>query len=159
VNSYANLKAINNNLNGNYALGRDIDASASLNDNSHFGWVSLGSSPSGPNTLYTGAFDGQNHVISGLAGMTSGPLFYGIGSSGRIVNLGLVNTNLNNGNTIPMGAIARYNYGTLSNVYSSGVVAGGVGFAGGLVGENESGGNITGGSYSTATVTANGGSA
>jgi len=161
VNSYANLKAINNNLNGNYALGRDVDASASFNDNSHFGWVSLGSSPNGPGTQFTGILDGQNHVISSLAGTTSGPLFYSIGSSGRVVNLGVVNANLQNngGNPEPMGAIARYNYGTLSNVYSSGAIVGALGNTGGLVGENERGGNITGGSYSIATVTANGGSA
>ncbi|MGG1948804.1 filamentous hemagglutinin N-terminal domain-containing protein [Trinickia sp. NRRL B-1857] len=58
VNSLADLEHVNANLAGNYALGRDIDAS-STSDGSY---VPIGSG----STAFTGQFDGQSHTIRSL---------------------------------------------------------------------------------------------
>ncbi|MGZ3240988.1 MAG: two-partner secretion domain-containing protein, partial [Burkholderiaceae bacterium] len=61
VNDVNHLQAINTNLSGNYALGRNIDASATASWNGGAGFV-----PIGQNTNFNGQFDGLNHTISDL---------------------------------------------------------------------------------------------
>ena len=56
INSVWDLQNIQNNLAGNYVLGADIDASLFGN------FTPIGS----PITPFTGSFDGQGRVVSGL---------------------------------------------------------------------------------------------
>ncbi|WP_204348884.1 M26 family metallopeptidase, partial [Serratia marcescens] len=51
------------NLAGNYALGRDIDATATSGWNGGAGFVPIGQSFG---TEYSGNFDGQSHKITNL---------------------------------------------------------------------------------------------
>jgi len=64
VNSLSNLRALSNNLSGTYALGRDIDASAS----SGTPFVPLGTDQ----TPFAGILDGVDHTISNLTIDTTG---------------------------------------------------------------------------------------
>ncbi|MBX6320223.1 MAG: hypothetical protein IRY94_00190 [Rhodospirillaceae bacterium] len=62
VNDVDDLQAIDTNLAGHYALGRDIDAAATVARNGGAGFVPIGSFAS----LFTGSLDGQGHTIDGL---------------------------------------------------------------------------------------------
>lgn len=152
VNSLTDLTRVGNDLNGNYALGRNLDASAT--GNSLF--VPIGNS----NTPFTGQFDGQGNTITSLTlggwlySETELPLvgmFGVIGTQGVVRNLGISGTaNLANVSGIvgtqsfDMGILAGLNYGTVLRVSTVGTVATGypnlVLFenptAGGLVGVN-----------------------
>ncbi len=70
VNTVYDLQNVNNNLGANYALGANIDASATVGWNSSAGFVPLGTDGAG-NVLnggngFTGSFDGLSYAISGL---------------------------------------------------------------------------------------------
>ena len=140
VNSLDNLQAMNTNLAGNYALSKDIDAAATSSWNDGEGFVPLGdNSTNSDETRFTGIFDGQNHVISGLTidrpvTMTVG-LFGYVGSGGNISNVGL------EGGSIvargEVGGLAGRNLGMINNAYVTGTVtAKARDFVGGLVGTN-----------------------
>lgn len=58
VNSLADLEHVSADLAGNYALGKDIDASATSNGS----YVAIGNG----NTPFTGQFDGRGHTIRSL---------------------------------------------------------------------------------------------
>jgi filamentous hemagglutinin family protein len=140
--------AIDGLIGGNFALGRNIDAT---------GFTGMA------NTTFNGLFDGNgglavNSTISNLTLSSAQPsdsmgLFAFIGANGVVRNLNLANVNITAGANIQfIGALAGQNSGTISNVaVLSGTVNGssftGIG-AGGLVGQNL--GTITG---SSANVT------
>ncbi len=153
VNSANDLALISSNLTGHYALGRDIDAS------SFSGFTS--------GTTFDGLLDGNgglgvistidNLTLSLAHGSDSFGLFPFIGSSGIVRNLNLANVTITAGADIQfIGALAGTNQGTINNVtVLSGSVNGGtyIGIgAGGLVGQNNPGGTITG-SSANVTVT------
>ena len=156
VNSLDNLQAMNTNLAGNYALSKDIDAAATSSWNDGEGFVPLGdNSTNSDETRFTGIFDGQNHVISGLTidRPLAGPvgLFGGVGSGGNIRNVGLEGGSIIGQGDV--GGLAGRNVGTISNAYVTATVtarhAGG-----GLVGVNI--GKISN-SYATGAVSGIGG--
>ncbi len=131
----------------------DIDASSSSSWNGGSGLYPIGSGPA-----FTGSYNGQNHVISGLVinRNTDGQVypkigfFAGIGSGGIVSNLGLTNATINGYQYV--GALAGWNAGTIHQCFSSGAVTGKWHWVGGLVGENQTGGVISS-SFSTASVT------
>jgi filamentous hemagglutinin family protein len=140
VNNVTNLQAIATNVNGAYALGRDIDATGFANP--------IGSSYT--YSQFNGVFDGQFHTIDNLTlhlSASNAGLFGYIGANGRVQNLFLehvsVATGQSNGKA---GALAATNEGTISNVHvvsgtvGSGATAGAM--VGGLVGENLANGFI-----------------
>ncbi|MGG1945968.1 filamentous hemagglutinin N-terminal domain-containing protein [Trinickia sp. NRRL B-1857] len=169
VNSLSDLENVGADLAGNYALGKDIDASAT-SDGSFV--------PIGKGSSFTGQFDGEGHTISSL----SIQALLGTGSDGSPLAMGLFDTlgtgsvvrNLNvNANTSISsydfvstasgveGILAAYNYGTVVGVSTSGsvsniggIISSNIFFdntqAGGLVGQNH--GTIER-SSSSATVT------
>ncbi len=129
------LALIAANLNGNYTLANDIDASETSGANasgiwSTGGWVPLGNT----NTMFRGSFDGNNHTINALTvtGYDQVGLFSV--SAGSISNLGLVGGSVAGVRT-DVGALAGWNYGTISNSYSTATVSGNFD-VGGLVGIN-----------------------
>ena len=149
VNSYTDLQNVAHDLSGNYALGKDIDASASSDRN----YVPIGN----VDTPFTGLFNGFGHQIDNLSiyqsvagdhgeqGMvlrTQG-LFGFIGPTGLVGNVGVSG----NGNGYGYGEYAAYgllagiNEGTIVGARSSGGISVFSGFAyastvGGLVGKN-----------------------
>ncbi|MBN9019186.1 MAG: filamentous hemagglutinin N-terminal domain-containing protein [Rhizobiales bacterium] len=143
VNNVDQLQAINTNLNANYALGRDIDASAALS------FTPIGADSS---HKFGGLLDGQGHVIDGLTVSGTGAGLFGcLDSGGEVRNLGLTNESITGtGSDAMAGGIAYYSLGTISNVYVTGTIASG-GVAGGIVGVADGNSSISN-SYSTAAV-------
>lgn len=142
------------NLSGVYALSKDIDASSTKTMN----WNPIGTNPGTGGTPFTGTFDGGGHVISGLyinsPSSTAAGLF-GYANYAKLRNLGLENVNIT---ARVVGALAaRFNYGTVTNCYSTGTLTG-TNYVGGLLGTTSQTavmGGITN-SYSTATINVTG---
>jgi filamentous hemagglutinin family protein len=143
------LQGIRNNLSGYYALGSDIDASAT-GGWTHGGGV-VGFNPLGAaGNSFNGQFTGLGHVISNLTvesknGSDVG-LFAVTGSRSVIRDVGL------NGGTVvgasDVGSLVGFNQGKIIDSYAV-VSVSGQHDVGGLAGEN--GGSISG-SYSTGAV-------
>lgn len=116
VNSVADLQNVTNDPSGNFALGRDISVDGSL---SPIGVKSDGSAAA----AFTGQFDGQGHVIDGASTDTAG-LFFRIGSSGVVRNLGVTNEQIGFGHCYSdvcyTGLLTQENDGLIVRSYSSG---------------------------------------
>ncbi|WP_018388015.1 GLUG motif-containing protein [Ancylobacter sp. FA202] len=138
VNTVDNLQAINTNLSGTYALGRDIDASATATWNSGAGFVPIGNE----NATFTGTLDGLGHVVTGLViyrPTTDYVGLFGFANYGSAIrNLGLVGGSVVGNSSV--GALAGLAAGQVSNVSSNLSVVGSGIFVGGLVGLNAGGG-------------------
>ena len=156
------LQGMNGNLAGHFALGSNIDASATAawnpcnscvngGSSGNYGFTPIGGSVTTP---FTGSFDGLGHTISNLTSNSDYAvnigLFGWIGATGIARNIGFVGASVYaNANA---GALAGSNYGRISNSYSvtGGIIAGGSS-AGGLVGFNGTSGLISN-SYTTGSV-------
>jgi filamentous hemagglutinin family protein len=152
------LQGMNNSLSlglgTNYALGSNIDASATFGWNGGAGFTPIGSLT----TSFTGTFDGLGHTISTLTINLATPnvgLFGVTGTGAVIQNVGLVDASVTGG--AGTGALVGNNGigASISNSFSSGIVFGAAG-TGGLVGSNTTG-SISN-SYSTSSVTGGAGS-
>lgn len=155
VNSLGDLQSVSHDLAGNYALGRDIDASATSTE----AYVPIGNTV----TPFTGQFDGQSHSVSSLTLQPWMPadlnndapligMFGEVGSTGIVRNLNVEGSVA----TTPVfmyaqlghiGIAAAVNNGTLLRVAASGSIDTGAGASGmdytvvgGLAGVN--GGNV-----------------
>ncbi|WP_280785275.1 filamentous hemagglutinin N-terminal domain-containing protein [Paraburkholderia sp. WSM4179] len=128
VNSLTDLQSVSADLAGNYAIGKDIDASASTNS----GFVPLGNY----STPFSGQFDGRGHQIQSLrlaqsvdGGVSQPPvtlqaegLFGLIGSAGVVRNIA-VNGSINSYGTYGgFGILAGVNEGTIVRGASSGSI-------------------------------------
>lgn len=138
ANTLADLGQVSQNLAGNYALGRDIDASATAYPNA---FAPIGATPGTP---FTGQFDGFGHTIDKLSVTdTSSSGYVGmfgvIGSAGVVRNIALTNGASSGVDFAAFGLLAGQNDGLIAHASSSGeVTAGGFGSMGngGLVGVN-----------------------
>ncbi|SDR10071.1 filamentous hemagglutinin N-terminal domain-containing protein [Paraburkholderia tuberum] len=147
VNSVTDLQSIENDLAGNYALGKDIDASNSA-------FTTLGYSSATP---FTGQFDGMWHTISNISPRFDA-VFNDIGAKGVVRD---VNVNSKVGTTVfffdGTAILATSNHGTVANVFTSGAITSQSSDAGdsfaGLVATNY---GLIARSGSSATVTADG---
>ena len=157
------LQGINspNLLGSSFALNGDINAAATANWNGATGFVPIGTdglgTVGGGGGGFTGSLDGQGHIITGLTANLSGTdsvgLFGFIGTGGAIRNLGVTGASIVGGSYV--GALAGYNYGTITDSYATGSVTGDpavTGNVGGLVGYNIGGAILR----SHAAVTVNG---
>jgi hypothetical protein len=127
------LNQVSQDLAGNYALGKDIEATS---------LAPIGLTRESP---FTGQFDGFGHTIDSLAEddgtSANGVGMFGvIGATGAVRNISLTNggaSGFNGANAY--GILAGYNYGTIANAKTSGY-ADNEGFGdqgnGGLVGVN-----------------------
>ena len=127
------LQNMNNNKAGTYALGRDIDAGITSSWNSGAGFQ-----PIGAGTSFTGNLNGQGHTISGLfinrpSDQNVGLISY-LAAGAAVSNVGVIGATITGHTTV--GGIVGNNYGTVTNVYSSGSVTATSAGAGGLVGYN-----------------------
>ncbi len=145
VNSVSQLQAMNTNLSGHYALGKDIAASTTSGWNGGAGFIPVGTSGG----AFGGIFDGLNHIITSLRINRLGTDYVGLfgKTAGAIRNVGLVGVDIDGYYFV--GGLAGYNSGSITNAYTTGGVSGVYGI-GGLVGDN-SGAIMK--SYSTSTAT------
>ena len=162
VNNVYDLQNMQNNLAGSYALGGNIDASATAGWNGGAGFVPVGDSFG---STFTGTLNGLGHTISTLTINQAGaPAFVGLfgllGTGATVENLGLLNFSIkgvgyDGSTTGAVGTIAGLNDGgTVTAIYSTGSVSSTGSYAGGLVGWNEVG-SISD-SWSYASVSASG---
>ncbi|MEI7637587.1 MAG: filamentous hemagglutinin N-terminal domain-containing protein, partial [Syntrophus sp. (in: bacteria)] len=155
------LQGMQGNLTRYYALGSNIDASATSAWNSDAGFV-----PVGNNTAsFTGGFDGLGHTITDLyinRPATDNVGLFGYTSSAAIRNVGLVNGNIT-GHSEVGGLVGRFNTtgggtATITNSSSSADVSG-LYRIGGLVGVQFTSGTGSSStienSHTTGTVTGN----
>ena len=146
---------------GQTSINGKLTADILLNDISN--WTSWNESTAPANTWtpignssqpFTGTLDGDGHSVSGIY-INSTADYQGLvgilGSGGTLQNLGVKASYIKGGNRV--GGLCGWNYGTVSNCYNSGTVAGSS-YVGGVCGMNMMGnvincyntGNVTGGS-------------
>jgi filamentous hemagglutinin family protein len=146
VNDVNQLQAINTNLSGNYALGKNIDATATSGWNAGAGFLPIGDAIN----TFTGILNGNSLTISGLS--INRPTTINVGmfvtNAGFIRRLGLINANVTGNNAT--GVLASNNTGSITDSYTTGSVTGGW-TTGGLLASNS--GTITR-SYSASNVLA-----
>jgi hypothetical protein len=142
-------------LTANINMGGQVSTTAIIAANTH---SRSGSGFQG--TAFTGVFDGKGHKIKNFT-INGGNndylgLFGWINSGGSVKNLSLENFTVSGFQDV--GGLVGYNYGTISNCYSTGTVSGidGSAYTGGLAGYNY--GTISN-CYSTGTVSGIDGSA
>ncbi len=146
------LDHVRSHLGAAFQLIDDIDLGVNP-WNSGSGWLPIGSAGS----AFTGAFDGNGHVVSNL--FIERPstevigLFGLIGTAGKITNLGIVGGAVTGMNYV--GGLAGYSEGVISNCFATCDVAGNIFFpiggAGGLVGRGAASGVVVN-SYATGHV-------
>lgn len=129
------LQGMSGGLAGNYALGADIDATATSGWNTGAGFAPVGSSFT---ITFTGAFDGLGHTVGNLTIARPAESFVGLFgySGGALRNVGLLNATVSGINYV--GALAGYSYGDITNSYVENSISSVTGafWVGGLVGEN-----------------------
>ena len=160
VNTLDNFQAMNTNLAGAYALGRDIDGSATSGWNNGAGFVPIGYSGnnnSNPLDLSSLIFYGNGHTVSNIFIYLPSSIYVGVfGGKGSpvIEDLWLTDVNITGG--YQTGGAIAHTSGTTNGCFVTGTVtstAGDPGVVGGLVGLNA---GLIINSYSDASVTAPG---
>ncbi|KXA90003.1 hypothetical protein AKJ61_01605 [candidate division MSBL1 archaeon SCGC-AAA259B11] len=132
ISNLRELSWIRNDLDNNYVLVDNIDASGTKQWNDGKGFEPIGDWE-GP---FTGVFDGQGHTISDLfidrpdadyVGL------FGAAGEGAIKNVGVINTEATGNWNV--GVLVGYNYSDVSDSYATGNITGDA-WTGGLVGSN-----------------------
>ncbi|MFD2181536.1 filamentous hemagglutinin N-terminal domain-containing protein, partial [Rhodoplanes azumiensis] len=121
-------------LGKSYVLAADIDASGTAAWNSGAGFVPIGTTT----TQFTGTFDGQGHVITGLTINRPSASYVGLFGdtlNATITNVGLVGGSITGGNYVGslVGRLWSSTTASLSRAYADSVVVTGA-YSGGLVG-------------------------
>ena len=115
-----------------------INENGTLNGTPTYTWTPIGDL----SNAYTGAFDGQDHTISGLYYNGSGDyagLFGRVDSGGRVQNVKVVDSYISNSHSSGCtGGVCGWNIGTITNCSFDGTVTGSVTrtFVGGVCGYN-----------------------
>jgi PGF-CTERM protein len=138
------LQAMADDLDADYVLGNDIDASGTAVWNDGRGFKPVGSNPFDGGDGFTGTFDGAGHRITGLTIDRSDgghvALFGGVDDAGgstvgAVENVYLVDVNITGGVGVSGAALVGINDGTVREAVATGTVSGAEG-AGGLVRTN-----------------------
>ncbi|WP_225422664.1 beta strand repeat-containing protein, partial [Pseudomonas huaxiensis] len=137
VNTATDLQNMGGRLDGNYAVGSDIDLSSIAN------WVPVGNSGSG----FSGRLSGLGHTLSNLTILAHTSLGYaGVGlfgsttASSEIRDTGLVGGSVEviDADFMDVGGLVGANAGSISNVYATVNISSNVyNSSGGLVGKND----------------------
>lgn len=148
------LQNMQNGLSGRYALGVDIDASATAGWNGGAGFVPVGDNSTFSSlSRFTGAFDGLGHVVSGL--VIDRPSTERVGLFGHTENATIANVELDGGSVRGawyVGGLVGYQEGgSIAQSWATGTVTGTGSSVGGLVGV-QGGGSISQ-SWATGAVT------
>jgi filamentous hemagglutinin family protein len=142
VNSLTDLQNVSLDLAGIYALGKDIDASATSGPSPSVVFTPIGNG----GTPFSGQFDGMGHAIDRLRQpQAQQPIPVGmfgvIGGTGVVRNVGVTNSfGPFDAEPGPFGLLAGQNQGLITYVYTTGsqdIGAFESGRAGGLVGRND----------------------
>ncbi|TAN51540.1 MAG: filamentous hemagglutinin N-terminal domain-containing protein, partial [Methylococcaceae bacterium] len=143
------LQGMSGNLAGNYALGADIDATATAAWNAGAGFAPVGHEYY---TGFTGLFDGLGHTIGNLTinrPTTNYVGLFGSTGSATIRNVGLTGADITGSQKVA-ALVGSNNGATIDNSYVTGSVRGDYS-VGALVGDNS---GMVGNSYATAAVSA-----
>jgi filamentous hemagglutinin family protein len=154
------LQGVNGNLSGYYALGSNIDATATASWNAQAGFTPIGNSA----TNFTGTFDGLGHTVSlltiNLPTTNDVGLFGALGSAAVLRNVGLIAERVSAEQFV--GGLVGLTSGSVDNSFAWGSVSG-TGDVGGLAGYNvgalshsDSKGGVRGSSYVGGLVGFNG---
>jgi hypothetical protein len=134
ISNASELQAMEDNLDANYELVSDIDASNTAQWNNGSGFDPIGSQAS----EFSGLLDGNNRTITGLT--IDRPTEDNVGlfaqSSGTLIDISLKDTTLTGENFA--GGLVGFNSGTITNVTAA-VTVTGTNDVGGLVGSNNGG--------------------
>ena len=148
ITAAADLQGMKDNFTLNYALGANIDATATSTWNSTSD-VAAGFAPIGGR--YTGTFDGLGHTISNLT--INLPSNNSVGLFSELVGATVRNVGLVGGSVMGnqfVGALVGRNFdGSISNSYATGAVTG-TNYTGGLIGDSNNG--LISNSYATGQV-------
>jgi filamentous hemagglutinin family protein len=130
------LQGMRAGVTGNYALGADIDASATSTWQSGQGFTFIGTQ----GNVFSGNFEGLGHAIDALyenwaIGYVG--LFGKLGPTGRVGNLHLTNVNISGGLDNVGGLVGYNDQGLIEHVTVQGKVSGGNNAVGGVVGFND----------------------
>ena len=158
------LQGMQGGLSGHYALGANINASATSSWNSGTGFTPVGFNNGVDNSnTFAGTFDGLGHTITGLtenesSSSITGSGLFGVATGAFIRNVGLVGGSVRGGSYV--GGLAGATYGTaISNSFTTGSVSG-ASYVGGLLGQFVLNGGTGAGSitrsYATGNVTGTG---
>ncbi|WP_178130912.1 MBG domain-containing protein [Reyranella sp. CPCC 100927] len=161
ISNLHQLQLIGGQLDGRYVLDRNIDATPTSGANPAGIWDASGFNPLGSAVAvgFSGTFDGQGHVITGLTinrPTTSQVGLFGYTSDATIRRVGLVGGQVTGQDSV--GALVGRAYGsTISDTFASTKVSGN-NRVGGLLGENNGtwGGGDVMRSFATGAVTATG---
>ncbi len=147
----SDLQGMKGDLTLHYALGSNIDASATASWNAGAGFTPVGYTSAGA-TTFTGIFDGLGHTISNLTIIRPGAadvgLFGAAANYAEIRNVGLLGGRVVGGAGTG-GLLGTAITASISNSYNTGTVSGAAG-TGGLAGVITTGGISS--SYTTGTV-------
>jgi hypothetical protein len=141
ISNVSELQAMEDDLDANYELVNDIDASQTAQFNDGAGFDPVGGPGFDENTPppFTGTFDGNNNTITGLTVTRPDEeyvgLFGGTGSDATLTNVTLANVTVTGGDNVG-GLVGRNNRGNITTVQATGSVNGTGGNVGGLVGGN-----------------------
>lgn len=129
------LQNIKDYLTSNFVLNNDINCYDTISWNNGSGFIQIGSWPT---NVYTGIFNGQNHVINDLyIGGGSTGLFGAV--NGTVRNFGLNNIKVYSPSYAYLGtAVGTLLGGTVSQIFATGEVTG-VSYTGGIVGWHSAG--------------------
>ncbi len=161
ISNLHQLQLIGGQLDGRYVLDRNIDATPTSGANPSGIWDASGFNPLGSAVAvgFSGTFDGQGHVITGLTinrPTTSQVGLFGYTSDATIRRVGLVGGQVTGQDSV--GALVGRAYGsTISDTFATTKVSG-INRVGGLLGENNGtwGGGDVMRSFATGAVTATG---
>jgi parallel beta-helix repeat protein len=137
ITTVEELQAMKNNLTAYYALGNDIDASATVGWNGGAGFAPIGTDAN----RFTGSFDGQGYKVNNLYINRPSTWYVGlfgyVGSGGKVENVGMTNESLTG--FYCLGGLIGANWGEVTNCYSTGTINGGNDSddVGGLIGWNK----------------------
>ncbi len=158
ISTKEELDAVRNNLSGKYYLTCDIEFTeedfAEGGDfyNDGQGWEPIGKDS---DTVFSGTFDGNGHVICGLKmNCKESQTYYGLFSNnkGTIENIGVTDGNIAVNKNYGSGAIVGCNEGIVRNCYNTSEIVGTAVYSsngynntiGGIVGCNKKSGTISG---------------
>lgn len=150
ISTLLQLKDMKNDLDANYILVNDIDASDTVNWDSGAGFVPVGTD----NNRFTGTLNGNGFIITGLYINRPSTLYiglFGYTSNCVIKNVALENAQVN-GEECVGSLVGESVGGSIANSYATGSVSGGQ-YTGGLVGFYD--GTISN-SYTTCSVNGDG---
>jgi filamentous hemagglutinin family protein len=144
------LQGINGNLAGHFALGSNIDASATSHWNAGAGFNPVGNSGS----AFTGTIDGLGHSVGNLTinrpTMNDVGLFGFTSATTVIRNLGVTGGSVTGANYV--GALVGNNYGGAIYAGFASAKVSGAADVGGLVGANFAGFDSTTSNYAVGTI-------